>query len=197
MSYKDRGQDGLDDPRAIEWHRRSPPQGQVRPCHVDDRRQRPIPGLRYPLVRGRVQEPTRQGNELRWWRLKQSRRTIPDWGVSPFGKQFEAGSIAADIERFNLVLVKETANRGARLVNVTEVSRKGAATYGTLPTMVFILPPRCTHCGPSWSCPRPSIFYGGRVFRSITPDGWISGTCCPRGRCRRSIRTGRPFRVRP
>jgi lysophospholipase L1-like esterase len=55
--------------------------------------------------------------------------SIPDWSVTPFAEGRDRGAIAAQIDRFNEVNRKETAERWARYLDVTTVSRK----YGHLP----------------------------------------------------------------
>ena len=55
--------------------------------------------------------------------------SIPDWSVTPFAEGRDRGAIAAQIDRFNEVNRRETAERWARYLDVTAVSRK----YGHLP----------------------------------------------------------------
>ena len=55
--------------------------------------------------------------------------SIPDWSVTPFAEGRDRGAIAAQIDRFNEVNRRETAERWARYLDVTTVSRK----YGHLP----------------------------------------------------------------
>ena len=50
--------------------------------------------------------------------------SIPDWSVTPFAEGRDRGAIAAQIDRFNDVNRKETAERWAGYVDVTPVSRK-------------------------------------------------------------------------
>jgi lysophospholipase L1-like esterase len=55
--------------------------------------------------------------------------SIPDWSVTPFAEGRDRAAIAAQIDRFNEVNRKETAERWARYVDITPGSRK----YGHLP----------------------------------------------------------------
>lgn len=55
--------------------------------------------------------------------------SIPDWSVTPFAEGRDRTAIAAQIDRFNEVNRKETAERWARYVDVSPVSRK----FGHLP----------------------------------------------------------------
>ena len=50
--------------------------------------------------------------------------SIPDWSVTPFAEGRDRAAIAAQIDRFNEVNRRETAERWARYVDVTPVSRK-------------------------------------------------------------------------
>lgn len=55
--------------------------------------------------------------------------SIPDWSVTPYAEGRDRAAIAAQIDRFNEVNRKETAERWARYVDVTPASRK----FGHLP----------------------------------------------------------------
>lgn len=55
--------------------------------------------------------------------------SIPDWSVTPFAEGRDRAAIAAQIDRFNDVNRKETAERWAGYVDVTPASRK----FGHLP----------------------------------------------------------------
>ena len=55
--------------------------------------------------------------------------SIPDWGVTPFAadeRPRTAETIGAEIDRFNQINREETAQAGARYVDVTPVSRRAA-----------------------------------------------------------------------
>ena len=52
--------------------------------------------------------------------------SIPDWGVSPFGRQVDGKKIAAAIDRFNQINREETAKIDAVYVNITPSSRRAA-----------------------------------------------------------------------
>lgn len=58
--------------------------------------------------------------------------TIPDYSVMPYAKDMDTDKIAKDITRFNLVLGEEAHRAGARIVDVTAVSRFA----GRNPTLV-------------------------------------------------------------
>ena len=49
--------------------------------------------------------------------------SIPDWGVTPFAADQDAGQIASEIDRFNSANRLETAQAGAHYVDVTPDSR--------------------------------------------------------------------------
>ena len=51
--------------------------------------------------------------------------SIPDWGATPFGAQYDREQIAAQIDEFNEVARLETVRVGATWVDITEVSRRG------------------------------------------------------------------------
>jgi len=53
--------------------------------------------------------------------------SIPDWGVTPFAKDRNAGLIASEINLYNQVNLEETRKAGARYVDVTHFSRKHGA----------------------------------------------------------------------
>jgi len=52
--------------------------------------------------------------------------SIPDYGVTPFGKSRDPENIAKDIDTFNAINRQETQNAGARYVNITDISREAA-----------------------------------------------------------------------
>jgi len=52
--------------------------------------------------------------------------SIPDYGVTPFGKRFGSARIRAEIERFNEINNKIAVEKGVRYVNVTEISRRAS-----------------------------------------------------------------------
>ncbi|WP_162418940.1 SGNH/GDSL hydrolase family protein [Cyclobacterium roseum] len=51
--------------------------------------------------------------------------SIPDWGVTPFGQNGpqEVGRIAAEIDRFNQIIERETSKRGMAFLEITESYR--------------------------------------------------------------------------
>jgi lysophospholipase L1-like esterase len=55
--------------------------------------------------------------------------SIPDWSVTPFAEDRDRAATAAQLDKFNDVCRKEAAERWARYVDITAVSRK----YGHLP----------------------------------------------------------------
>lgn len=48
--------------------------------------------------------------------------SIPDWGVTPVGQNFDIKKISREIDMFNDVKREETAKREVRFVNITEIS---------------------------------------------------------------------------
>lgn len=52
--------------------------------------------------------------------------SIPDWGVTPFAASRDREKIAREIDQFNAINREETLRAGARYVDVTPVSRRGA-----------------------------------------------------------------------
>lgn len=56
--------------------------------------------------------------------------SIPDWGVTPFAAGRDRAQIAEDIDRFNQVNREEAASAGARYVDITAISRRGAGEPG-------------------------------------------------------------------
>jgi lysophospholipase L1-like esterase len=55
--------------------------------------------------------------------------SIPDWSVTPFAEDRDRAATATQLDKFNDVSRKEAAERWARYIDVTTVSRK----YGHLP----------------------------------------------------------------
>lgn len=55
--------------------------------------------------------------------------SIPDWGVTPYAEGRDRAMIATQVDKFNDVSRKEAAERWARYVDITGVSRK----HGALP----------------------------------------------------------------
>ncbi len=49
--------------------------------------------------------------------------SIPDWGATPFGQQYDSKKIGAEIDRFNAINRQETAKAGAAYVDITPQSR--------------------------------------------------------------------------
>lgn len=49
--------------------------------------------------------------------------SIPDYGVTPFGRQKQPEKIAAEIETFNQINFEETSRAGAFYVNITPISK--------------------------------------------------------------------------
>jgi lysophospholipase L1-like esterase len=58
--------------------------------------------------------------------------SIPDWGVTPFGRKSgrDIGRIAAEIDAFNAIAGDEAARAGARFVDITPESRQAATDSG-------------------------------------------------------------------
>jgi lysophospholipase L1-like esterase len=52
--------------------------------------------------------------------------SIPDWGVTPFGKKSDKKNISEKIDLFNDVQRQETLNRGMLFVDITPISRVAA-----------------------------------------------------------------------
>jgi lysophospholipase L1-like esterase len=52
--------------------------------------------------------------------------SVPDWGVTPFAKDRDAGVVAAEIDAFNSINREITERCGARYVDVTGISRAAA-----------------------------------------------------------------------
>lgn len=52
--------------------------------------------------------------------------SIPDWGVTPFAADRDAGQIAVEIDRFNAVNREETEKAGAHYIDITPISREAA-----------------------------------------------------------------------
>lgn len=52
--------------------------------------------------------------------------SIPDWGVTPFAEGRDRAAIGRDIDAFNAVAKAEAAHRGARWVEITDLSRDAA-----------------------------------------------------------------------
>lgn len=50
--------------------------------------------------------------------------SIPDWGVTPFASERDRAEIARAIDRFNAINRDAARARGARYVDVTEISRR-------------------------------------------------------------------------
>jgi lysophospholipase L1-like esterase len=55
--------------------------------------------------------------------------SIPDWGVTPFGKKSgrDVGRIASEIDAFNAIGRDEAARAGVRFVDITPLSRRASA----------------------------------------------------------------------
>ncbi|GAC1428445.1 MAG: SGNH/GDSL hydrolase family protein [Thermoanaerobaculia bacterium] len=53
--------------------------------------------------------------------------SIPDWGATPFAEGRDRARIASDIDAYNGVNRQETAKAGARYVDITPISRRGAS----------------------------------------------------------------------
>jgi len=54
--------------------------------------------------------------------------SIPDWGVSPFAQGRDQQKIAAEIDAFNAINRKETAEAGVAYIDVTPVTRQASST---------------------------------------------------------------------
>jgi lysophospholipase L1-like esterase len=52
--------------------------------------------------------------------------SIPDWGVTPFAANRDRATIAAEIDRFNIINAEETKKAGARYADITPLSRHAA-----------------------------------------------------------------------
>jgi lysophospholipase L1-like esterase len=50
--------------------------------------------------------------------------SIPDWGVTPSGQDFDTVKITNEINLFNDVIREESTNRSVRFVDITDISRK-------------------------------------------------------------------------
>jgi lysophospholipase L1-like esterase len=53
--------------------------------------------------------------------------SIPDYGVTPFGKDRNPGKIANEIDLFNQINFEETQKTEAHYINITEISRQAAS----------------------------------------------------------------------
>ena len=53
--------------------------------------------------------------------------SIPDWGVTPFAANRHRETVSGEINAFNAVNAEEAARVGARYVDITPISRQGAA----------------------------------------------------------------------
>jgi lysophospholipase L1-like esterase len=52
--------------------------------------------------------------------------SIPDWGVTPFGKQSTKPNISQEIDRFNAINKEETVKAGVAYIDITPGSRKAS-----------------------------------------------------------------------
>jgi len=52
--------------------------------------------------------------------------SIPDWGVTPFGRGNDRPKIASEIDQFNAINREETVQAGAHYVDITPISRQAA-----------------------------------------------------------------------
>jgi lysophospholipase L1-like esterase len=52
--------------------------------------------------------------------------SIPDYGVTPFGKNNNPAQIAQEIDAFNAINLAETENANARYVDITPISREAS-----------------------------------------------------------------------
>jgi len=50
--------------------------------------------------------------------------SIPDWGVTPFGKNRDRAMISKEIDNYNSVVYKVSANKGLKYYDITDISRK-------------------------------------------------------------------------
>ncbi len=50
--------------------------------------------------------------------------SIPDWGITPFARDRDAASIAAEIDAFNSVCKRRTIHFQANYIDITESQRK-------------------------------------------------------------------------
>ncbi|HSQ29527.1 MAG TPA: SGNH/GDSL hydrolase family protein [Gemmatimonadaceae bacterium] len=53
--------------------------------------------------------------------------SIPDWGVTPFGRDKDRTRISAEIDLFNTAVRDEAVRAGATFVDVTPISRRAAS----------------------------------------------------------------------
>jgi lysophospholipase L1-like esterase len=60
--------------------------------------------------------------------------SIPDWSVTPFAAEHQRAAIATAIDHFNVINRQETAQAGARYVDVTPVSRQARQDASLLAT---------------------------------------------------------------
>ncbi len=60
--------------------------------------------------------------------------SIPDWGVTPFAtaEGRDPAQVAKEIDRFNQICEVEAKSAGANFLNITDSTRKNAATIGYL-----------------------------------------------------------------
>jgi lysophospholipase L1-like esterase len=60
--------------------------------------------------------------------------SIPDWGVTPFGRESgrDVGRIAAEIDAFNAIAADEAARAGAWFVDISPESRQAATDPGLM-----------------------------------------------------------------
>lgn len=86
--------------------------------------------------RGRMADDFRQrfrsllGRALGFVNRRASRAivvSIPDWGVTPFGRDRDRTRISAEIDLFNAAARDEAARAGATFVDVTAISRRAAS----------------------------------------------------------------------
>ncbi|MDG2372077.1 MAG: SGNH/GDSL hydrolase family protein [Flavobacteriaceae bacterium] len=50
--------------------------------------------------------------------------SIPDWGVTPFGENRDRAMISKEIDEYNSVVSKVSANKGLKYYDITDISRK-------------------------------------------------------------------------
>ena len=58
--------------------------------------------------------------------------SIPDWGVTPFGRRSDPKRVGEAIDRFNAINREETVRLGARYVDVTPISRRAPQDPGLI-----------------------------------------------------------------
>jgi lysophospholipase L1-like esterase len=58
--------------------------------------------------------------------------SIPDWGITPFGKASGRPNISEEIDQFNAINLQETQAAGANYIDITPISKKAAEDVSLL-----------------------------------------------------------------